>query len=313
MYQHTPVLFQEVIRGLNPQPGQRFLDGTVGGGGHATGILEATAPDGRLLAFDRDAAALAAARRNLKRFAPRVTFVHASYSTLGGEVVRRAFVPLAGVLLDLGLSSAQLDDPTRGFSFQTPGPLDLRFDTEQPATAAHLLNTATERELTRILRDYGDEPKAAPLARAIVVARRRHPLRTTDDLMSIVMEVKGGFRRRSLHPATLVWQALRMAVNRELDELECGLAAAAAALAPGGRLAVISFHSGEDRLVKEFFRRESRSCLCPPEFPQCRCGHRATFRRLGAAVRATPAEVRQNPRARSATLRLAEKIQPKIS
>lgn len=308
-YRHTPVLLQEVVSGLQPQPGQHMVDGTVGGGGHAEALLMATAPDGRLLAFDRDAAALAAAQVKLARFGTRVTYIHRSYSALAEEAAANGLAgKLAGVLLDLGFSSAQLDDAHRGFSFQASGELDLRYDERQPITAAHLLNTLSEAELTELFRAYGDEPQAPVIARAIVDARRRRPLRTTDDLRTIVMEAKGGFRRRSFNPVTLVWQALRIAVNNELEELKLGLAAARDVLAPTGRLAVISFHSGEDKLVKEFMRQESTDCLCPPITPVCRCGHRASLRRLGRALRPSVDEAARNPRARSARLRLAAKL-----
>ncbi len=308
-YRHTPVLLQEVIRGLQPQPGQHMADGTVGGGGHAEALLDATAPDGLLLAFDRDADALTAARVRLKRFGTRVTFIHRSYAALG-DVARAHGLAgkLSGVLLDLGFSSAQLDDSRRGFSFQTSGELDLRYDERQTVTAAHLLNTLSERELADIFTTFGEEPQAARLASAILDARRLRPLATTDDLLAIIMETKRGSRRRSFHPATLVWQALRIAVNGELDELKLGLQAALDVLAPAGRLAVISFQSGEDRLVKEFLRHESTSCLCEPTAPICRCGHHATLRRLGRAQHPSAPEVAHNPRARSAKLRLAVKL-----
>ncbi|MBI5465727.1 MAG: 16S rRNA (cytosine(1402)-N(4))-methyltransferase RsmH [Candidatus Kerfeldbacteria bacterium] len=307
-YHHTPVLLQEVIRGLNPQPGQHFVDGTVGGGGHAWALLEATAPDGRLVAFDRDAAALASAQRKLEPFSHRLTFIHDSYSQLA-TYVRRANLPrLDGVLLDLGLSSAQLADSTRGFSFQSAGALDLRFDTSQGVSAAELLNTASSEELEQIWRNLGQEPQARALARAIVARRRQRPLATTGDLLEVVTMVKGSGQRRH-HPATLVWQALRLAVNHELTELASGLKAAVEVLGEGGRLAVISFHSGEDRLVKDFFRRESRTCLCPPELPVCRCHHQPTLKVLTTKpIIPNSAEILRNPRARSAKLRLAQKI-----
>lgn len=307
-YQHTPVLLQEVIRGLDPQPDQNLIDGTVGGGGHASAILEATAPKGRLLAFDRDPKALNAARRNLKRFGSRVTFIHDSYLRLAYYVKRTGFSHVAGVLFDLGVSSAQLADPSRGFSFREPGPLDLRFDTLTGQTAAELLQTLSESELARILREYGEEPEARKLARAIVEHRRLQPLTTTKDLLQLVARVKG-YRRRSFHPATLVWQALRIAVNQELVQLEGGLRAALKVLETGGRLAVISFHSGEDRLVKNFFQSEARDCICPPQAPVCTCGHRAKLRFITRRpVVATSVEFSSNPRARSAKLRLAQKI-----
>lgn len=307
-YRHTPVLLKEVISGLRPQPGQNFVDGTVGGGGHAEAILKATSPAGRLVAFDRDPSALRAARAKLRKFGKRVAYVLGSYSGIASSTEVNKLPHLDGVLLDLGFSSAQLDDSSRGFSFLKDGPLNMRYDSAQAETAEHLLNSASEQELAKIFHDYGDEPQARRLSRRIVEERRRHPLRTTADLLNIISQVKGGFRHRSLHPATLVWQALRIAVNNELDELAKGLIGAAQVLSSGGRLVVISFHSGEDRIVKNFMRRESRDCLCPPEVPVCRCGHTATFKSPTHSVKATVGESNQNPRARSAILRLAQKI-----
>ncbi len=308
-YQHEPVLLEAVVSGLNPQPGQHFVDGTVGGGGHARAILERTAPNGRLVAFDRDPAALEAARENLSVFGDRVTFIHDSYSQLATYAERYQLSDLDGVLLDLGLSSAQLADSHRGFSFNAPGPLDLRFDTTHGRTAADILQHEPADELERIFRDYAQEPQARALARAIVEERRSHPILSTGDLIALVTRVKHGGGRRSFHPATLVWQALRLAVNHELEELTLGLSAAVAALRSGGRLAVISFHSGEDRIVKDFFRRESRDCLCPPAAPTCTCGHRANVKFITRKpVVATPVELHLNTRARSAKLRLAQKL-----
>lgn len=309
MYSHTPVLLEEVIRGLNPQPGQIFIDGTVGGGGHARALLEHTAPNGRLIAFDRDAGALEAAQKNLKAFGSRVTFVHDSYSQLQTYAERYRFSDVDGVLLDLGLSSAQLADAQRGFSFQADGPLDLRFDTSRGRTAADILQHESVDELEHIFRAYGEEPRARALARAVVEERRLHPLVTTRDLITLVSRVKPGGGRRSFNPATLVWQALRLAVNDELTELRLGLVAALSALKSGGRLAVVSFHSGEDRMVKEFLRRASRDCLCAPTAPTCVCGHQAELKFIiRKPIVATTTELKRNSRARSAKLRLAQKL-----
>ena len=307
-YHHTPVLLNEVISGLNPQPGQNFIDGTVGGGGHTQALLAATAPNGHVWAFDRDAAALASTRQRLQSFSHRLTLIHDSYSQLA-NYVRSADIPhLDGVLLDLGLSSNQLADTTRGFSFQTDGILDLRFDTSQGITAADVLNTYPIGELEELFRDYGQEPQARALAQAIVTSRQTRPFVKTHDLLEIVAQVKGAGQRRH-HPATLVWQALRLAVNHELGELVKGLEAALEVLSPGGRLAVISFHSGEDRIVKDFFRRSSRNCICPPEIPVCRCDHKASLKILNnKPMMAQADELKSNPRARSARLRIIQKI-----
>lgn len=307
-YRHESVLLQEVISGLNPQPGQNFIDGTVGGGGHAFAILKATAPNGRLLAFDRDQSALSAARENLAQFENRVIFIHDSYSNLADYVERHKFSPVNGILFDLGLSSAQLDDGDRGFSFKNIGPLDLRFNTSAGRSAFELLNNESETELVRIFKEYGEEPQAGKLARAIVAERRLHPFKTTIDLLSVVERVKGG-GRRSINPATLVWQALRIAVNSELEELTAGLKSGIQILQPEGRFAIISFHSGEDKIVKDFFRRESKDCLCPPLAPICRCYHKAVLKLITRKpIVASALELNKNTRARSAKLRLAQKL-----
>ena len=305
--EHTPVLLEEAVRGLNLRPGANIIDGTLGSGGHARAILAATAPDGKLMGFDRDPEAINQVKQQLKSFLPRLTLINDSYSQLEIYVKRNEFNHVAGVLLDLGFSSTQLADRTRGFSFQTSGLLDLRYNSSQGQSAAELLNTASAARLEQVFRS-GEEPSYRRLTAAIVAERRQRPFRTTDDLLRLVESVKG-HGRRSLHPATLVWQALRLEVNDELNELRAGLLAAQRVLAPGGRLAVISFHSGEDRIVKNFFHQESRDCLCPPSWPDCRCGHKRQLKLLTKKV-VTPTlkEISLNPRARSAKLRLAEQL-----
>ena len=305
---HVPVLLEEVVRGLNLKPGQLIVDGTVGGGGHARAILERTAPHGKLLGFDRDESTLAAAAEYLSEFGDRVSLVHASFASLGEHIAQLDFQPLHGVLLDLGLSSDQLADSARGFSFHSTGVLDLRYDTAQGQPAYELLQTYSERELERVFREFGEEPKSRALARALVQARRTHPIRTVADLLAVVGLVKKG-SHRSLHPATLVWQALRIEVNHELEHVEKGIRAAVAALTGGGRIVVISFHSGEDRIVKEVFREESRDCICPPEVPLCQCHHQARLKIITRKpMEASSSEKRVNTRARSAKLRIAEKV-----
>src|SRR3990167_5443431 len=305
--EHTPVLLEEAVRGLNLRPGANIIDGTLGSGGHARAILAATAPDGKLMGFDRDPEAINQAQQQLKSLAPRLTLINDAYGQLEIYVKRNEFNHVAGVLLDLGFSSTQLADRTRGFSFQTSGLLDLRYNSSQGQSAAELLNTASAARLEQVFRS-GEEPSYRRLTAAIVAERRQRPFRTTDDLLRLVESVKG-HGRRSLHPATLVWQALRLEVNDELNELRAGLLAAQRVLAPGGRLAVISFHSGEDRIVKNFFHQESRDCLCPPSWPDCRCGHKRQLKLLTKKV-VTPTlkEISLNPRARSAKLRLAEQL-----
>ncbi|HHN94253.1 MAG TPA: 16S rRNA (cytosine(1402)-N(4))-methyltransferase RsmH, partial [Anaerolineae bacterium] len=296
---HIPVFLQVVLDGLRVRPGGRYVDGTVGGGGHAAHILELSAPDGRLLGLDRDAEAVAVARSRLAGYADRVTLLHASFDRLAEVARAQGFVPVDGVLFDLGLSSLQLADPARGFSFSADGPLDMRFDPDSGGeTAADLVNRLPGAELAALLRRYGEEPQARRIAEAIVAAR---PLHTTGELAAVVEQAVGGRRGRRIHPATRTFQALRIAVNDELATIERALPQAVEILAPGGRLVVIAFHSLEDRLVKRFMRRESRDCICPPETPVCVCGHRATLRAVTRKpLRPSAEEVAANPRARSA-------------
>jgi 16S rRNA (cytosine1402-N4)-methyltransferase len=312
-FAHRPVLLTESIAHLDPQPGAVIVDGTVGGGGHAAAILERTAPDGWLIALDRDPEALAAARDRLAGFGARVRFVHASFRALAGVLERLDTPRVDGVLLDLGVSSWQLDASARGFAFaadraaQTP--LDMRMDPTEATTAADLLATLDASELERCLREYGELPGARRLARAIVEARRRAPIATAADLLEVI-ERAGVGRGRRHHPATLVFQALRIAVNDELEALREGLGAAVTALRPGRRLVVLAYHSLEDGLVKHRLREEARGCVCPPRAPICTCGHTPRVRVLTRRpVRPGPAELRDNPRARSARLRAAERIE----
>ncbi len=299
---HVPVLYQQVLTYLAVRPGAIYVDGTVGGGGHARAILEAIAPGGRLLGLDRDPAALAVAERQLASFGERVLLRHGSFARLAALVDEVA--PVDGVLLDLGLSSNQLADPARGFAFSLEGPLDMRMDqTEEVATAADLVNGLSVKELSDLLYRYGEERQARRIAAAIVAAR---PLRTTAELAAVVEGVVG--RRGRIHPATRTFQALRIAVNGELEALEAALTQALDVLKPGGRLVVISFHSLEDRIVKRFLRREAKDCICPPDAPVCTCDHQAQVRLLTRKpVRPDPVEVAKNPRARSARLRAAER------
>ncbi len=303
---HIPVLLDEVVRGLDVAPGGLYLDATVGGGGHASAILEASRPDGRLLGLDRDPKAVKRAARRLSTFGDRAIVVHASYVDLLTIADNQGFLPLDGVLFDLGFSSWQIEDPARGFSFSADGPLDMRFDpTSAGATAADLINQSTASELADILYEYGEETQSRRIAAAIVSAR---PIASTRELVQVIVDAVGP-RRGRLHPATLTFQALRIAVNRELEGIEFALPQAIQVLRPGGRLAVIAFHSLEDRIVKQFFRRESRDCICPPELPVCRCDHRRTVRRLTRKpVMPSEPELEANPRSRSARLRIVEKL-----
>jgi len=302
---HVPVLFQEVLDGLEVTPGGRYIDATVGGGGHAGGILAASSPDGRLLGLDRDTAAIETAHVQLALYSERVTLVHSSFNRLAEVAQSHGYVPADGILFDLGLSSLQLADPTRGFAFTIDGPLDMRFDsTADGLTAATLVNELSLQELMDTLYQFGEEVQARRIAEAIVDAR---PLYTTKELASVIERVVR--RRGRIHPATRTFQALRIAVNDELSMLTAALPQAVGLLSPGGRLAVIGFHSLEDRLVKRFLRRESRDCICPPEVPACLCDHRATLRLITRKpIRPTADEIATNPRARSARLRVAERV-----
>lgn len=304
---HTPVLLAAVVSGLAPRAGGVYVDGTLGAGGHAEAILRASEPDGRLLGFDRDPSALEAACERLAAFGERVVTVHASYQEMGKFAPTLGVGQVDGVLLDLGISSLQLDDPVRGFAFQHDGPLDMRFDsTADIPTAADLVNTLSEAAIAQVLREYGEERYAKRIARAIVAAR---PLHTTEELAAVVAGAALGRARRKIHPATRTFQALRIAVNDELGTLKRTLPIAMSLLRPGGRLAIISFHSLEDRIVKRFIQRESQGCVCPPEQPLCTCNHRATLRGvIRKPITATEEEIAANPRARSAKLRIAERI-----
>ncbi len=302
---HQPVLYQEVLTYLQPKAGQKFVDGTVGTGGHAFGILQASQPDGLLLGIDLDASALQIAEKNLQAFQGRFWLIQGSYRDLSQHLAQMGWSAVNGVLLDLGVSSLQLDTPQRGFSFRSEAPLDMRFDQRQPLTAATLVNNLSQAELAKLLWLYGEERFANQIARAIIAAR---PIYTTTQLAQVVLGVVGR-HRGGIHPATRTFQALRIAVNAELEALEQCLPQATAALAASGRFAVISFHSLEDRLVKTYFQTESRHCICPPKQPICTCGHRACLKVLTPKpLRPSAQEVASNPRARSARLRVAEKF-----
>ncbi|MHB0867889.1 MAG: 16S rRNA (cytosine(1402)-N(4))-methyltransferase RsmH [Chloroflexota bacterium] len=305
---HVSVLYRESIEALQPRDGGRYVDCTLGAAGHAEGILEAAGPTGRLLGLDADPDALATARERLARFGDRVTLVNVNFRHLAQTVGETGFVPVDGVLMDLGLSSMQLERSTRGFSFQRAEPLDMRFDPREPVTAADIVNGASEAELRKMLYEYGEESYAPAIARAIVRRRAIKPIETTADLAELVTGVMGP-RRGRRHSATKTFQALRIAVNRELESLREALPQALEILARGGRLAVISFHSLEDRIVKEFMRREAAQCICPPGLPVCVCGKQATVKLVSRRpIVPGPEEVAANPRARSAKLRVVEKI-----
>ena len=303
---------------LRPRSGGFYVDCTVGAGGHAAAVLRASAPDGRLLGLDADRDALALAAARLQPFGARVVLEHSNYRYLSAVMKRLETPPADGILLDLGVSSMQLDRPDRGFSFRASGPLDMRMDASAGRPAADLVNELPEAELADTIYQYGEERHSRRIARAIVARRRERRFRTTEDLAAVVEHavphpspgrVPG--RAAGIHPATRTFQALRIAVNDELDGLREALPQAVDALVPGGRLAIISFHSLEDRIVKQFMQAEAGRCTCPPALPVCRCGARARLRIVTKKpVVASAAEQRANPRSRSAKLRVGEKLAP---
>ena len=302
-FSHIPVLFDEVLDLLRPQANGRYIDGTLGAGGHTAGLLQKSAPSGRVLVFDKDAEAIAFAKKQLEPFGERVTYVHASYAEMGRIAPTNGFDQVDGILLDLGLSSRQLDNAQRGFSFMKDGPLDMRFDTSQGETAADLINNLDETTLADILWRYGEEKSSRKIAQMMVAER---PFTTTTQLAEKIAQTVR--RRGRIHPATQTFQALRIAVNRELETVETGVMAALELLGQNGCLAVISFHSLEDRFVKQTFRQLSQDCTCPPEQPVCTCGGQAKFRLITRkAVQASAEEIAQNSRSRSARLRVIEK------
>ena len=301
---HRPVLYQEIIHALQPKSPGRYIDGTLGAGGHARGILEACVPDGCLLGFDLDPQALALARETLAPYGKRVILAQASYLSLLETMQHLGWDMVDGIVLDLGVSSMQLDTPERGFSFQTEAPLDMRFNREVGLSAAQLINTTPEGDLADLLFEYGEEPRAKRIAKMIVQER---PVMTTLQLAGIVKKVYPGYSR--IHPATRTFQAIRIWVNDELSVLKQALPRIVQALRPGGRLAIISFHSLEDRIVKEFLRQESKDWINPPYEKIYEVERSATLREITRRP-ITPGvdEIQSNPRARSAKLRVAEKL-----
>ena len=306
---HQPVLYKEIIHALQPHAGGRYVDGTLGAGGHARGIMEASTPDGQLLGLDVDPQALAIARRNLAPYEHRIHLAQASYTTLSTQLALLQWDTVDGIVLDLGASSMQFDTPERGFSFLQDAPLDMRFGPHIPQTAADLVNKYAERELADLIYQYGEERDSRKIARAIVRAR---PIHTTLELVAAIESVsprRGSFDKlRKVHPATRTFQALRIAVNDELASMEEVLPQAVAALKPGGRLAVISFHSLEDRIVKDFFREQSRDLVNPPFERIYEMERKATLKEVNRKpITPSDEEIKTNPRARSAKLRIAKK------
>jgi 16S rRNA (cytosine1402-N4)-methyltransferase len=303
---HQPVLYHEVLKALAPKSGLVYLDGTLGAGWHAEGILKASAPSGRLIGLDLDPHALEIAQQHLLAYQDRTIIRQASYFAVPKILKELGLNGIHGILLDLGVSSMQLDQPERGFSFLEDGPLDMRFNPMEGPSAADLINALNADALSRIIWDYGEERYARRIAKAVVKAR---PIHTTQELVSVILAAVPGYEAH-LHPATRTFQALRIATNEELETMAKALPGLVESLVVGGRIAVISFHSLEDRIVKSYFRKESKDCICPPEQPICNCGHLASLKILTKKpVRASDKEVERNPRARSARLRIAQKIQ----
>jgi 16S rRNA (cytosine1402-N4)-methyltransferase len=302
---HKPVLLKEVLSALSIQPGGRYVDCTLGGGGHAMAIIQNSAPGGQLLGIDADPEAIRAAAINLSRYTDSVLLVNDNFVNIDAICHHYDFYPVHGILLDLGLSSMQLLDDPRGFSFQYEAALDMRFNPKQKITAADIINNYPEVDLAQLIRKYGEEPHSYKIARRIVQSR---PVNTTTQLADIVADAVGG-RHGRIHPATRTFQALRIAVNEELEHLEETLGKTIDLLGAGGRLVVISYHSLEDRIVKQFLQRESKDCICPPSVPVCQCKHTASFRLINKKV-ITPSETEldENTRSRSARMRVAERI-----
>jgi 16S rRNA (cytosine1402-N4)-methyltransferase len=311
---HRPVLLHEAIEALAVKPEGVYLDATVGAGGHARGIAQRLRPpQGRLIALDLDPKALEAARKSLSEYLDRVELVQANFSDLEGVLDELSISKIDGALFDLGLSSLQLADPTRGFSFQLDSPLDMRFSPNSTLTAREIVNEYPREELIRILKEYGEERFASRITSEIVRAREQAPIETTKQLVELIERAipkpaqRAYFRGQAVHPATRTFQALRIAVNDELDNLKRGLEAAFRRLKPSGRLVVISFHSLEDRIVKHFMRKQAQGCTCPPEFPICRCERTPKAELLGR-VMPSAEEISENPRARSARMRTLHRL-----
>jgi 16S rRNA (cytosine1402-N4)-methyltransferase len=306
---HITVLLEEAVDALQPKDGGVYIDGTFGGGGHSSLILQRTGGEATLYGIDADPDAIARAEALQQgEFGAGLIPVHDNFRNLA-RIAEEMAIPLVdGILLDLGLSSFQLDQAGRGFAFRFDGPLDMRFDNTRGISAADLVNTADERELADIIWRYGEDKQSRRVARTIVERRGTAPFTSTADLAGVVEQAVGGRRGKSIHPATRTFQALRIAVNEELAALEDVLAAAVDALAPGGRLVVISFHSLEDRIVKQFVVRESATCICPPDVPVCVCDHSPRLKRIGKPVKPSAQEQNINARSRSAIMRVAERL-----
>ena len=309
-FQHKSVLLQECIDALNIRPDGIYLDGTLGGAGHSSQIARRLTEGGRLIGVDRDRTALAAAKERLAPYADRVTLVHSNFAEIDAILDSLGIPAVDGMLFDLGVSSPQLDDASRGFSYMADAPLDMRMDKDDALTAGEVVNTWPQGELRRILYDYGEERYAPQIAAAICRAREKAPGETTLELVDIIRSaMPAQALREKQHPAKRSFQAIRIAVNDELGAVSRMMQAAVGRLNPGGRLAVITFHSLEDRIVKSEMQQAARGCTCPPEFPVCVCGKKPLVKLVTRKpIVSGPAELEENPRARSAKLRVAEKL-----
>ena len=309
-FQHKSVLLQECIDALNIRPDGIYLDGTLGGAGHSSQIARRLTEGGRLIGVDRDRTALAAAKERLAPYADRVTLVHSNFAEIDAILDSLGIPAVDGMLFDLGVSSPQLDDASRGFSYMADAPLDMRMDKDDALTAGEIVNTWPQGELRRILYDYGEERYAPQIAAAICRAREKAPVETTLELVDIIRSaMPAQALREKQHPAKRSFQAIRIAVNDELGAVSRMMQAAVGRLNPGGRLAVITFHSLEDRIVKSEMQQAARGCTCPPEFPVCVCGKKPLVKLVTRKpIVSGPAELEENPRARSAKLRVAEKL-----
>jgi 16S rRNA (cytosine1402-N4)-methyltransferase len=302
---HIPVLLNESVEALNVRPGRRYVDCTLGLGGHSLAILEKGRSDIHLLGIDADPEAIRIAKSRLLDYSLSTIFINDNFGNLESICYENSFYPVDGILFDLGISSKQMDTAERGFSFQTDAPLDMRFSPDQIMTATDLVNLLPEEKLAELIYQYGEEPRNRQIARAIV---NKRPVVSTRQLAQLIERVAGG-RHGKIHPATRTFMALRIVVNHELEKLEQALQQAVNCLDRRGRLVVISYHSLEDRIVKHFFKRESTKCLCPPRVPICTCGHIPTLKVISKkAIAPTLSEIEQNPRSRSAKLRVAERL-----
>ena len=309
-FSHVPVLYYEIMEIMRPQPGEIFVDCTLGGGGHSRGFLERTSPEGKLIGIDQDVDALQAAKKNLACFEDRVTFVHSNYERLGEILEKFAPDGVDGILFDLGVSSYQLDEAERGFSYMQDAPLDMRMNQSRDFSAYDVVNRYSESELHRIIKEYGEENWAKRIAQFIVNERKQKPIQTTGELVEIIKKaIPKGARMEGGHPAKRTFQAIRIEVNAELDVLTNTIETAAKMLRKGGRLGIISFHSLEDRIVKEKFRYLAADCVCPPELPFCQCDKQSEVKILTRKpVVATEKEAQENSRSKSAKFRAVEKI-----